>query len=187
MAGSVYVLARGYVAEDHRRPASQQGRLHQVCTRWDSIVKITHQEEIFGIQTKLSSNEANSLMHEHGSPRWRWSVDNHNTGGASAARDAQTGRFKRTSLDGWRLGIRPPSTGNPEEVSVDALPTLRAQDSSRLRIQSLLYRSQGPLGKDYFRTTIFFPANFVTLLAVIWLDGEHYFSAGMYTPNNIKL
>ena len=42
-------------------------------------------------------------------------------------------------------------------------------------------------GKDYFRTTIFFPANFVTLLAVIWLDGEHYFSAGMYTPNNIKL
>ena len=32
-------------------------------------------------------------------------------------------------------------------------------------------------GKDYFRTTIFFPANFVTLLAVIWLDGEHYFSA----------
>ena len=65
--------------------------------------------------------------------------------------------------------------------------TLRAQDSSRLRIQSLQYRSQGPLGKDYFRTTIFFPANFVTLLAVIWLDGEHYFSAGMYTPNNIKL
>ena len=46
-------------------------------------------------------------------------------------------------------------------------PTLRAQDWSRLRIQSLLYRSQGPLGKDYFRTTIFFPANFVTLLAVI--------------------
>ena len=45
--------------------------------------------------------------------------------------------------------------------------TLRAQDSSRLRIQSLQYRSQGPLGKDYFRTTIFFPANFVTLLAVI--------------------
>ena len=45
--------------------------------------------------------------------------------------------------------------------------TLRAQDWSRLRIQSLLYRSQGPLGKDYFRTTIFFPANFVTLLAVI--------------------
>ena len=42
-------------------------------------------------------------------------------------------------------------------------------------------------GKDYFRTTIFFPANFVTLLAVIWLDGEHYFSAGTYTPNNIKL
>ena len=46
-------------------------------------------------------------------------------------------------------------------------PTLRAQDWSRLRIQSLLYRSRGPLGKDYFRTTIFFPANFVTLLAVI--------------------
>ena len=45
--------------------------------------------------------------------------------------------------------------------------TLRAQDSSRLRIQSLLYRSQGPLGKDYFRTTLFFPTNFVTLLAVI--------------------
>ena len=45
--------------------------------------------------------------------------------------------------------------------------TLRAQDWSRLRIQSLLYHSQGPLGKDYFRTTIFFPANFVTLLAVI--------------------
>ena len=45
--------------------------------------------------------------------------------------------------------------------------TLRAQDWSRLRIQSLLYRAQGPLGKDYFRTTIFFPANFVTLLAVI--------------------
>ena len=45
--------------------------------------------------------------------------------------------------------------------------TLRAQDWLRLRIQSLLYRSQGPLGKDYFRTTIFFPANFVTLLAVI--------------------
>ena len=65
--------------------------------------------------------------------------------------------------------------------------TLQAQDSSRLGIQSLQYRSQGPLGKDYFRTTIFFPANFVTLLAVIWLDGEHYFSAGMYTPNNIKL
>ena len=65
--------------------------------------------------------------------------------------------------------------------------TLRAQDWSRLRIQSLLYRSQAPLGKDYFRTTIFFPANFVTLLAVIWLDGEHYFSAGTYTPNNIKL
>ena len=42
-------------------------------------------------------------------------------------------------------------------------------------------------GKDYFRTTIFFPANFVTLLAVIWLDGEHYFSVGTYTPNNIKL
>ena len=42
-------------------------------------------------------------------------------------------------------------------------------------------------GKDYFRTTIFFPANFVTLFAVIWLDGEHYFSAGTYTPNNIKL
>ena len=41
------------------------------------------------------------------------------------------------------------------------------------------------------RTTLgrwyFFPANFVTLLAVIWLDGEHYFSAGTYTPNNIKL
>ena len=49
------------------------------------------------------------------------------------------------------------------------------------------YRSQGPLGNDYFGTTIFFPANFVTLLAIIWLDGEHYFSAGMYTPNNIKL
>ena len=65
--------------------------------------------------------------------------------------------------------------------------TLRAQDSSRLWIQSLQYRSQGPLGKDYFRTTIFFPANFVTLLAIIWLDGEHYISAGMYTPNNIKL
>ena len=65
--------------------------------------------------------------------------------------------------------------------------TLRAQDWSRLRIQSLLYHSQGPLGKDYFRTTIFFPANFVTLLAVIWLEGEHYYSAGMYTPNNIKL
>ena len=42
-------------------------------------------------------------------------------------------------------------------------------------------------GKDYFRTTIFFPANFVTLLAVIWLDGKHYFSAGTYTSNNIKL
>ena len=66
-------------------------------------------------------------------------------------------------------------------------PTLRAQDWLRLRIQLLLYHSQGPLGKDYFRTTIFFPANFVTLLAVIWLDGEHYFSAGTYTPNNIKL
>ena len=65
--------------------------------------------------------------------------------------------------------------------------TLQAQDSSRLRIQSLQYRSQGSLGKDYFRTTIFFPANFVTLLVVIWLDGEHYFSAGTYTPNNIKL
>ena len=64
---------------------------------------------------------------------------------------------------------------------------LRAQDWSRLRIQSLVYHSQGPLGKDYFRTTIFFPANFVTLLAVIRLDGEHYFSAGTYTPNNIKL
>ena len=45
--------------------------------------------------------------------------------------------------------------------------TLRAQDWWRLRIQSLLYRSRGPPGKDYFRTTIFFPANFVTLLAVI--------------------
>ena len=52
-------------------------------------------------------------------------------------------------------------------ISPKLTPTLRAQDSSRLRIQSLQYRSQGPLGKDYFRTTIFFPANFVTLLAVI--------------------
>ena len=44
--------------------------------------------------------------------------------------------------------------------------------------------------RDYFRTTVFFPANFVTLLAVIsdsdWM-GRYYFSAGMYTPNNIKL
>ena len=45
---------------------------------------------------------------------------------------------------------------------------------------------QGCRERDYFRTTVFFPANFVTLLAVIWLDGEHYFSPGMYTPN-IKL
>ena len=52
-------------------------------------------------------------------------------------------------------------------VTVKGTVTLRAQDWSRLRIQSLLYRSHGPLGKDYFRTTIFFPANFVTLLAVI--------------------
>ena len=54
-----------------------------------------------------------------------------------------------------------------EAYSSVSIATLRAQDWSRLRIQSLLYRSQGPLGKDYFRTTIFFPANFVTLLAVI--------------------
>ena len=67
------------------------------------------------------------------------------------------------------------------------LPTLRAQDSSHLRIQLLPYRPPGLPGKDYFRTTVSFPTNFVTLLAVIWLDGEHYFSAGTYTPNNIKL
>ena len=56
--------------------------------------------------------------------------------------------------------------------------TLRAQDSSRLRIQSLPYRPPGLPGKDYFRTTVFFPANFVTLLAVVWLDGEALFLGG---------
>ena len=84
-------------------------------------------------------------------------------------------------------GLAHPLVLTDEAKKRISLLTLRAQHWSRLRIQSLLYRSQGPLRKDYFRTTIFFPANFVTLLAVIWLDGEHYFSAGMYTPNNIKL
>ena len=44
--------------------------------------------------------------------------------------------------------------------------TPRAEDSSLLRIQLLLYRPPGLPGREYFRTTVFFPANFVTLLAV---------------------
>ena len=48
-------------------------------------------------------------------------------------------------------------------VYVNTQHTLRARDSSLLRIQSLLYRPPGLPGKDYFRTTVFFPANFVTL------------------------
>ena len=38
----------------------------------------------------------------------------------------------------------------------------RVSESNRCHIGR-----QGCLGKDYFRTTVFFPANFVTLLAVI--------------------
>ena len=64
------------------------------------------------------------------------------------------------------LQTSPPVVAATSAPNVTWQLTLRAQDWSRLRIQSLLYRSQGPLGKDYFRTTIFFPANFVTLLAV---------------------
>ena len=56
-----------------------------------------------------------------------------------------------------RFAVRVRSAGQKIRANVPPKgPTLRAQDWSRLRIQSLLYRSQGPLGKDYFRTTIFF-------------------------------
>ena len=82
-----------------------------------------------------------------------------------------------------------PSTRTPSVTTgaPTVTTTLRAHDSSRLRIQSLHIGRQGCWQRDYFRMTVFFPASFVTLLTVIWLDGEHYFSAGMYTPNNIKL
>ena len=63
---------------------------------------------------------------------------------------------------------------------------LQARDSLLLRIQSLPYRLPGLPGKDYIQTTEFFPANFVTLFAMIWLDSEGLLLVGMYTPNNIK-
>ena len=75
--------------------------------------------------------------------------------------DAFIGKFSSISSSVGRENVFLP------EVVQLLRATLRAQDWSRLRIQSLLYRSQGPLGKDYFRMTIFFPADFVTLLAVI--------------------
>ena len=45
---------------------------------------------------------------------------------------------------------------------------------------------QGCRERDNFRTIVLFPANFVTLLAVIWLDGEALFPAGMYTPTTLN-
>ena len=51
-------------------------------------------------------------------------------------------------------GLRQSCKYTGQKLKTDrARGTLRAQDSSRLRIQSLQYRSQGPPGKDYFRTT----------------------------------
>ena len=53
------------------------------------------------------------------------------------------------------------------------LRILRFSESNRCYISR-----QGCWKRDYFRTPVFFPANFVTLLAVIWLDGKALFLGG---------